>query len=210
MWGHPHVIPSPIQSCFTSQLSILFPYSNQHTDLVNSSLTTTLSLSPSLSTSTNKGNGPWQAELPSASHARQLCQPANGRAGWPAVTCIKEAIWPAKRSSFGRSNCPQHISRRRALQDYSKIVGSMPCPVTLPRELGLPPHTVSSRRPATAPATSCQSSPWPSGQDQPRIKQYTIARGWPDVSPWQLTTETPTERTSRFSSGRFFMLHTLL
>ena len=51
MWGHPHVIPSPIQSRFTSQLSFLCPHTNQHTDLVNSSLTTTAhhSLTPSFS-----------------------------------------------------------------------------------------------------------------------------------------------------------------
>jgi hypothetical protein len=41
MWGHPHVIPSLIQSRFTSQLSFLCPYTSQHIDLVNSSLTTT-------------------------------------------------------------------------------------------------------------------------------------------------------------------------
>jgi len=62
MWGHPHVIPSPpIQSCFTSQLSFLYPYTNQHTDLVNSSLThtaTILSLPPCLSTSTTKKTTP--------------------------------------------------------------------------------------------------------------------------------------------------------
>ena len=47
--GHPHVIPSPpIQSCFTSQLSFLCPYTNQHT-IVNNSLTHTAnhSLTPS-------------------------------------------------------------------------------------------------------------------------------------------------------------------
>ena len=42
MWGHPHVIPSPpSQSCFTSQLSFLCPYTHQNTDLANSILTTT-------------------------------------------------------------------------------------------------------------------------------------------------------------------------
>jgi len=39
MWGHLHVIPSPIQSRLTSQLSFVCPYTNQHSDLVNSSLT---------------------------------------------------------------------------------------------------------------------------------------------------------------------------
>ena len=41
VWGHPHVIPSPspIQSRFTSQLSFFCLYTNQHADLVNSSLT---------------------------------------------------------------------------------------------------------------------------------------------------------------------------
>ena len=50
LWGHPHVIPSPIQSCFTSQLPFLCPYTNQRTDLVNSSLTHTAnhSLTPPL------------------------------------------------------------------------------------------------------------------------------------------------------------------
>jgi len=51
VWGHPHVIPSPIQSHFTSQLSFLCPYTNQRFDPVNSSLTTTAnhSLTPSFS-----------------------------------------------------------------------------------------------------------------------------------------------------------------
>ena len=41
MWGHTHITPSPIQSRFTSQLSFLCPYTNQHTDSANSILTTT-------------------------------------------------------------------------------------------------------------------------------------------------------------------------
>ena len=51
VWGHPHVTPSPIQSRFTSQLSFLCPYTNQHTDPANSILTTTgnHSLTPSFS-----------------------------------------------------------------------------------------------------------------------------------------------------------------
>jgi len=51
VWGHLHVTPSPIQSHFTSQLSFLCPYTNQHTDLANSILTTTgnHSLTPSFS-----------------------------------------------------------------------------------------------------------------------------------------------------------------
>jgi len=51
VWGHPHVIPSPVQSRFTSQLSVLCPHTNQHSDLVNSPLTATgnHSLTPSFS-----------------------------------------------------------------------------------------------------------------------------------------------------------------
>ena len=41
LWGHLHIIPPlHIQSHFTSQLSFLCPYTNQHTDLFNSSFTT--------------------------------------------------------------------------------------------------------------------------------------------------------------------------
>jgi len=117
--------------------------------------------------------------------------------------------WLAK-SISERVICQWHI-KKEALQDYIKIVGSTPgCPIMTPRGLGLPLHTVSSRRPTTAPATSCRNSPRPSGQAQPCIKRYTITRGWPDASPRHHTAETPTERTSRFPSGRFFTLHALL
>jgi len=90
LWGHPHVIPSPspIQSRFTSQLSFLCLHTNPHTDPDNSNLTTTAihSLTPSFSVylrePKNGPPGPSQVGLHSMSHAYQLCQPANGRAGW--------------------------------------------------------------------------------------------------------------------------------
>ena len=97
MWGHPHVIPSPIQSRFTAQLSILSPYNNQHSDLVNSSLTTTAnhSLTPSFSIYFHKRRKrPPASVLHPTSHAYQLCQPANGRADWTAGD-------RNKRSQFG-------------------------------------------------------------------------------------------------------------
>jgi len=102
MWGHPHVIPSPIQSCFTSQLSFLCPYTHQHTDQDNSSLTTTANHShtPSFSTSTNKENDPLQLGLHLMSCTYQLCQPANGRADWTAGDRNKrKPFWPMRFSS---------------------------------------------------------------------------------------------------------------
>ena len=108
--------------------------------------------------------------------------------------------------------CQWHI-KKEALQDCSKIVGSTPsCPVTTSRELGLPLHTVSSRRPTTAAEVHrgpqvkpSRSSPSPA---EPCIKWYTITHGWPDASPWHHTAETWTERTTRFPSGKF-SLYTL-
>jgi len=81
--GHPHVIPSPTQSSITSQLTFLCPYTNQHSDLVNSSLTTTAnhSLTPSFSVCFHKQRKrPPASVLHPMSHDYQLCQPANGRA----------------------------------------------------------------------------------------------------------------------------------
>jgi len=65
LWVHSGVNPSPtIQSRFTSQLSSLCQYPNHHipTQLTVASAPqqTTLSLPPSLSTSTNKDNDPQQ------------------------------------------------------------------------------------------------------------------------------------------------------
>ena len=97
MWGHPHVTPSPIQSRFTSQLSFLCPYTNQHTDPAKSILTTTGNHSPTTSFSVYllgvvpipRGCLPWEAELHPTSHAYQLYQPASGRADWTAGNLYK-------------------------------------------------------------------------------------------------------------------------
>ena len=87
----------------------------------------------------NKENSPWEAELPAGSHAHQLCQPANGRAGWPARDLYKRS--PSDQRQVVQSegvNC-QWQNRKEALQDSIKMVWSTPgCPVTTPRELGLP------------------------------------------------------------------------
>jgi len=87
LWVHPHVIssPFPIQSCFTSHLSFFCPFTSQHTDLVNSSLTTTAShsLSPSFSTSTKKENGQAKPSQAKPSRAKVL----NG-----SETCAKRKL----------------------------------------------------------------------------------------------------------------------
>ena len=75
MWGHPHCT------------SFLCPYTNQHNNRVNSSLTTTAnhSLTPPFSVYFHEQRkDPWQAVLTSGNHPHQLCRPANGRAGWTA------------------------------------------------------------------------------------------------------------------------------
>jgi len=105
MWGHPHVTPSPIQSRFTSQLSFLCLYTNQHTDPANSILTTTgnHSLTPSFSvyfqtkkTAPGKQNYTQQA-MPTSS-ANQLMAQQTGQ----QVTCIKGANLTNEKQFIGK------------------------------------------------------------------------------------------------------------
>ena len=91
MWEHPHVTPPLIQSRFTSQLSFLCPYTNQHTDQANSILTTTgnHSLTPSFSVyfqTKETAPGKWnytQQAMPTSS-ANQLMAEQTGQ----QATCI--------------------------------------------------------------------------------------------------------------------------
>jgi len=122
MWGHPHVIPCPIKSHFTSQFSFLCPDTNQHSDLVNSSLTTTAnhSFTPSFSVYFHK-----QRKRPLTS----------GTTFWkPRPSALPTSQWKNrltssdlyKRSYYSeRSNCPQHIEKE-VLQDTSRQETRLP------------------------------------------------------------------------------------
>ena len=95
MWGHPHVIPSLIQSRFTSQLPFLCPYTSQHTDLVNNSLTTTANHSLSITRlhSQLRTKHSFHITVPrlhATCHAYRICRLANGRAGQTAEVSIKK------------------------------------------------------------------------------------------------------------------------
>jgi len=82
----------------TLQLSFLCLHTNLHTDQVKCSLTTTAnhSLTPAFSVYFHEQRKrPPASGLPSESHSYQLCQPANGRAGWTAGDRNKRSpFWP--------------------------------------------------------------------------------------------------------------------
>jgi len=112
--------------------------------------------------------------LPSGSHTHHLCQPANGRAGWPAVTCIKEAIWPAKSCSFGKEQLST-THREGSFARHIKTGDPTARPWCLVDRAHhrSSRHTASSRRPTTAPATSCRGLPWPSSHKPSRALSST-------------------------------------
>jgi len=96
MWGHPHItplltalLPLSVHPHITLLLTALLPLSVH--PLVTPILTALLPLSTA-----NDENGPRQAERHEGSHAQQLGQLANGRAGNSRRPVYKEAFQPTR------------------------------------------------------------------------------------------------------------------
>jgi len=122
----------------TLQLSFLCPYTNQHSDLINGTLTTTPnhSLTPSFS-ATNKENGP----------------PASGTTFWkPCPSTLPTSQWQSRQTSsdlYKRSRLTSekqfiqkgvtvhNTSRRKLCKTHQDRRPD--CPATMPRGPGTPP-----------------------------------------------------------------------
>jgi len=97
--------------------------------------------------------GPQQMESHWTSHAYQLCKPTNGRAGWPAMTCIKGAKILSG-DSFRRSKLS--VTHQERIPASLHQDGTIPgCPATMPHGPSIPLHTASRLHPTTAPFISC-------------------------------------------------------
>ena len=106
-------------------------------------------------------SGPQHAGLHSTSHVYQLCQLANGRAGWTAGDRNKKRPFcPTRFIHLERSVCEQHIKKGHNKTEYM-----MPnCPATKPHGPGTPPLIWTSCSSTTAPVAASSISPCTSGQ----------------------------------------------
>jgi len=112
------------------------------------------------------------------SHTYQLCQPANGRAGWTAGDWNKKRPFrPTKFIHSERSICQKHIKK-----GHIKTEDTTPnCPATMPRGPDTPPliqTSCSSTQHQSQPPQFHRGPP----ASQSRSQRYIITCGQPEAS----------------------------
>ena len=186
MWEHPHVITSlsPIPSsvpphsspssvCTPVHIPIQTKVINHHSKALSCFLL--LCLTP---WAKRPISGPQQAGLHPTSHAYQLCQPANGRAGWTAGDRNKKRpFWPMSFIYSEGSIWQQHIKKGHLKTEHT----TPNCLATKPHGPDTPPLIQTS-----CSSTQHQSQPLQFRRgppaNQPRSQRYIIVRGQPEAS----------------------------